>query len=69
MRNDLFRALMAGGAIILCGFGAAEHACAQAISDAPAQTAADAPDIGLADIVVTAQRRQEKAQSVPISIT
>ncbi len=37
MRNDLFRALMADGAIILCSFGAAEHACAQAISDAPAQ--------------------------------
>jgi iron complex outermembrane receptor protein len=52
---------------------AAEQVFAQEVQPAESQsaTASDAPgkDAGLADIVVTAQRRQEKAQSVPISIT
>jgi iron complex outermembrane receptor protein len=67
-----FGRLMTGSAILLSGL-AAERGYAQSTPIAasePAQ-ATTAPDTGegLTDIVVTAQRREEKAQSVPISIT
>ncbi|MBB4099515.1 TonB-dependent receptor [Sphingomonas kyeonggiensis] len=69
MRTDLFRALTASVATLSCGFGVTEQAFAQNADTAPVQTSEASGDTGLADIVVTAQRRQEKAQSVPISIT
>ena len=69
MTNDLFRALMASAATLGCSFGATEQAFAQSADTARVQTSEGASDTALTDIVVTAQRRQEKAQSVPISIT
>lgn len=63
---------MSGTALLLAGV-AAEQASAQTAPQAstasatPADTSSDSE--GLTDIVVTAQRRLEKAQSVPISIT
>lgn len=64
--------LMTGTALLLTS-AVAEQAFAQAApqssesASAPARSTDDSD--GLADIVVTAQRRPEKAQSVPISIT
>ncbi|KAK0340029.1 hypothetical protein LTR94_032169, partial [Friedmanniomyces endolithicus] len=69
MTNDLVRALMASAATLGCSFGATEQAFAQSADTARVQTSEGASDTALTDIVVTAQRRQEKAQSVPISIT
>ena len=47
----------------------AEQATSQSVIPAP-QTVADAePSTGLGDIVVTAQRREESLQSVPIAVT
>lgn len=64
--------LMTGTALLVQGF-AAEQALAQAAPQAgeiaPASVQSTDEGDGLTDIVVTAQRRPEKAQSVPISIT
>lgn len=52
--------------------GAAPLALAVALSSVPAfaQSSGDAPaTVGVADIVVTAQKREEKLQDVPIAIT
>ncbi|MEI6486490.1 MAG: TonB-dependent receptor [Sphingomonadales bacterium] len=59
--------LMAGSAIVLALALNAEQAFAQT-RDAKPATVAEASDGGLAEIVVTAQRRAERAQMVPISI-
>ncbi|WP_339561199.1 TonB-dependent receptor plug domain-containing protein, partial [Pseudomonas sp. EA_65y_Pfl1_P113] len=45
------------------------QAYAQQAAPSPAPETQAAPDEGLATIVVTAQRRREKAQDVPIAIT
>ncbi len=67
-----FGRLLTGTALLLCGL-VAEQAYAQSAPQTaePLGQAANAgaDDEGLTDIVVTAQRRLEKAQSVPISIT
>lgn len=70
MNASSIRRLMTGTAL-LCGLGlGAEHASAQSTpADSSAAAQAAPADAGLADIVVTAQRRREKAQSVPIAIT
>ena len=64
--------LLTGTALLVPGI-VAEQAYAQTVSqaggNATAPSAAADEGEGLTDIVVTAQRRLEKAQSVPISIT
>ncbi|WP_297507784.1 TonB-dependent receptor [uncultured Caulobacter sp.] len=67
MKCRFSRALMASAATVLLSLGVTEQACAQAkASSAPL---AGSESVGLEEIVVTAQRREEKARSVPISIT
>lgn len=63
------RSGVAGGALLLAGMlPAAVHA--QDAAPPPSdQTVEDTQDRGIADIVVTAQRREESLQDVPISIT
>ena len=58
----------AGTAVALVAVASINPALA-ATASAPADTAATAPQGGLQEIVVTAQRRSAKLQNVPISIT
>ncbi len=60
-RSMVRMALLAGSALTLFGPTAAH---AQDV-----QAEASAEDTGLAEIVVTAQRREERSQDVPIAIT
>jgi len=55
---------------LLAGFGATAAFAAEAPADAPATAAAPAADTGttIADIVVTATRRQEKLQNVAVTV-
>ncbi len=53
---------IAVGAILLGAFGAPSFAAA-------ADAAAPAADVGLAEVIVTAQRRTERLQDVPISVS
>lgn len=73
MTGTASRALRAG--LLSCVFStafAATPALAQDAApapDAPAQRDADAETGGLGEIIVTARRRQESMQSVPVSVT
>jgi iron complex outermembrane receptor protein len=61
--------LLTGAAILLCVGSFAKQVSAQAVP-APADGQAEqSRDGGIGDIIVTAQRREENAQKVPISIT
>lgn len=58
-------------AALALSVGVSSGALAQAVETAPAATAASAAtsENGQADIIVTAQKRAERLQDVPISIT
>lgn len=70
--TNLMHILLAGAAIVAAPVGAQAAAPAAAQADAPANPGAK-PDTdtggGTQDIVVTAQKRSEAAQTVPITIT
>jgi len=60
--------LLAGGSALIIALSAwTAGAQEAAIADAPAQAAA--PQEGVIDIIVTAQRRQERLQDAPLSVT
>jgi len=65
-RRDRARILLSSSAMALALF--AQPAFAQTTA-AAAETAATAPDNGIEVVVVTAQKREESLQDVPISIT
>ena len=62
------RARLLAGAIAIANFGLAGHASAQASPQAAAQDAAT-DDTKLEQIVVTAQKREQNLQDVPIAVT
>ncbi len=62
----IFRTTLLGASTMALAFTMAAPALAQ---DAPAQTAASEVVGGLEDIVVTARKRQESVQSVPVAVT
>ncbi len=71
-----FARLTAGSTLLLSGLVAGQAFAQESATTAspsavrtPASASGAPADDGLTDIVVTAQRRREKAQSVPISIT
>lgn len=66
MRSSSKSILLAGVAASLSL--APATAIAQAATTAPATTTQDAADTGLGDIVVTAERRSENIQRVPVSV-
>ncbi len=68
MKEQLFRgALLTGASLLICSAAQALDAPATN-SAAPAQVA-DAGQSATSDIIVTARRRDEKLQNVPVSIT
>lgn len=69
MKIDKFARLMTGTALLLLASIFTEQASAQTTTWPTANHAAATETEGLTEVLVTAQRRQEKAQSVPISIT
>ena len=69
MKKHIFGRLMTGSATILALAIPAEQAFAEANADAIAASTDAIVGDSLTQIVVTAQRRAEKAQTVPISIT
>lgn len=58
-----------GARILFSGVALMVPAMAGAQQSAPADTAAEASDQGFQDIIVTARRREENAQTVPVSVT
>lgn len=63
VRRSLAVQVRLAGALLVAGLGAAGSALAQEDSELPP------PTIGLEEIVVTAQKRVERLQDVPISVT
>ena len=62
--------LLLGGACAAATLTPAAHAQSPASNDAPTLSAAgEKPDVGISDIVVTAQRRSERLQDVPVAVT
>ncbi len=70
-----FRARLRACSLPALALAVASPACAQSAAGAPAIVAAAAPDqpsvgaTGLQDIVVTAQKRSESAQSIPVTVS
>lgn len=69
--NKMFCSLFAVTVALAPGWALAQPALAQAPSDAQAGSSAKSDEAGqgLADIVVTAQRRSENLQNVPVAVT
>jgi iron complex outermembrane recepter protein len=63
-----FRALLAVGGATL-SIAMASQASAQAASDAPGEAASSVDSNALSEITVTARRREESLQSVPLTVT
>jgi len=72
--TTIVTSLLTGTGLALIALPAAAQTAGNTPATAPSQASGDAsgvvqPDAGIGDIIVTAQRREERLQSVPIAIT
>ena len=68
MENHIIRHTASLMAIACCSLALATPAAAQEAPTVPAAQSAQGDNVGLEDIIVTAQRRNESAQDVPIAV-